>query len=104
MEQEIEARPLTGEEIARAAASLAEEMERATEGVEERLGTALDRNQREARAIGKELWERFIALRRELIRRGVHDPILGRFDSATVVQAGTAAIAEQVRRVAAETR
>lgn len=43
----------------------------------------------------------FIAVRAALIQRGVYDPILARFDSATVPQATLAEIADELAKVAA---
>ena len=51
------------------------------------------------RDLPKELRERFIAVRSELFERGVFDPVLVRFDSATVTQASTPEIAEQLARL-----
>jgi hypothetical protein len=47
-----------------------------------------------------ELRARFIALRTALNALGVYDPVLGRFDSATVPRATTAEISDQLARVA----
>jgi hypothetical protein len=47
------------------------------------------------------LRERFIAVRSALFQRGVFDPLLVRFDSATVTPASTAEVAEQLAAVAA---
>jgi len=47
----------------------------------------------------RELRARFIAVRSELFRRGIFDPVLGRFDSATVTQASTPEIADQLARL-----
>lgn len=48
-----------------------------------------------------ELRARFIAVRAALFQRGIYDPLLVRFDSATVSQAPVAEIAEQLASVAA---
>ena len=45
--------------------------------------------------------QRFIALRGELFQRGVYDPVLVRFDSATAPRATNAEIAEQLEKIAA---
>ncbi|MCU1244750.1 MAG: hypothetical protein JWN02_660 [Acidobacteria bacterium] len=47
------------------------------------------------------LRERFIAVRSALFQRGLFDPVLVRFDSATVPPASTAEVAEQLAAVAA---
>ena len=43
---------------------------------------------------------RFIAVRAELFQRGVFDPVLARFDSATVAQIAPAEAAAQLGKVA----
>ena len=45
--------------------------------------------------------KRFIAVRAELIRRGIFDPLLSRFDSVTVAQATRSQIAERLKTIAA---
>ena len=47
-----------------------------------------------------ELRARFIAIRAELFQRGVFDPVLVRFDSATVPQASPRGIADQLNLLA----
>lgn len=47
------------------------------------------------------LRQRFIAVRSELFQRGIYDPVLVRFDSATVTKASTVEIAEQLATVIA---
>jgi hypothetical protein len=49
----------------------------------------------------KELRARFIDVRAALFQRGIYDPVLVRFDSATVPQASLAEVAEQLASVAA---
>jgi hypothetical protein len=46
------------------------------------------------------LRERVIAVRSALFQRGVFDPVLVRFDSATVTPASTAELADQLAAVA----
>ena len=46
-----------------------------------------------------ELRARFIELRSEMFQRGIFDPILARFDSATVPQPSTQEVAEQLSRL-----
>ena len=53
-----------------------------------------------AAALSPELRRRFIDVRTALFRRGVYDPVLARFDSATVAQANLPEIADQLARVA----
>jgi len=52
------------------------------------------------RDLAKELRARFIAIRAELFQRGIFDPILVRFDSATVPQASPKEIADALSLVA----
>lgn len=47
------------------------------------------------------LRKRFIEVRANLYARGIYDPVLVRFDSATVAQAPVAEIGEQLALVAA---
>ncbi len=47
-----------------------------------------------------DLRERFIDVRAALFQRGIYDPVLVRFDSATVAKASTQEIAEQLAKVA----
>jgi len=53
------------------------------------------------RGLPEELRQRFIDVRAALFARGIYDPVLVRFDSATVAQAPTSEIAEQLATVAA---
>ena len=48
-----------------------------------------------------DLRQRFIDVRAELFQRGIYDPVLVRFDSATAPKASTQEIAEQLATVAA---
>jgi hypothetical protein len=48
------------------------------------------------RGLPEDLRQRFIDVRAELFRRGACDPVLIRFDTATVDQAPTAAVADQL--------
>jgi hypothetical protein len=50
------------------------------------------------------LRDRFITVRAELFQRGVYDPVLVRFDSATVAQASTREVAEELAAVASTLR
>jgi hypothetical protein len=49
----------------------------------------------------KDLRKRFIDVRAHLFARGIYDPVLVRFDSATVPQAPIGEIAEQLAMVGA---
>lgn len=53
------------------------------------------------RGLPEELRERFIDVRAALFQRGIYDPVLVRFDTASVTQASTQEIAEQLEIVAA---
>jgi hypothetical protein len=53
------------------------------------------------RALPALLRERFIDVRAALFQRGIYDPVLVRFDTASAPQASTAEIAEQLEQVAA---
>jgi hypothetical protein len=62
---------------------------------------ALAEELREAKPpLPSDLRRRFIDLRAALFQRGVYDPILVRFDTATVSQASTAEIASQLTQIA----
>ena len=52
------------------------------------------------RGLSEDLRERFLAVRTVLFQRGIYDPVLVRFDTATVAQASTREIAEELARVA----
>lgn len=53
-----------------------------------------------ARTMPDELRERFITFRTLLYVRGLHDPVLARFDSATVAQADSKRIAQALEILA----
>jgi len=52
------------------------------------------------RGLPEDLRNRFIDVRAALFQRGIYDPVLVRFDTASVTQASTAEIAEQLESVA----
>lgn len=52
-------------------------------------------------AMPKDLRARFIHVRAALFQRGIFDPVLVRFDSATVGQASPAEVGDQLAKVAA---
>ena len=52
------------------------------------------------RAIPADLQKQFIDLRAELFQRGIYDPVLVRFDTASAPQATTTEVAEQLKIVA----
>ena len=53
------------------------------------------------RALPPGVRERFIEVRSALFRRGYYDPVLVRFDTATVPQAATAEVADRLTEIAA---
>ncbi len=53
-----------------------------------------------AETVSPELRERFINVRAELFQRGIYDPVLVRFDSATAPKATAQEIGEQLANVA----
>ena len=53
------------------------------------------------RKLPDELRSSFIDIRAALFQRGIYDPVLVRFDTASAPQAATAEIAEQLEKVAA---
>jgi hypothetical protein len=57
-----------------------------------------------ASPIPRDLRQRFVDVRAELFQRGIYDPILVRFDSATVAQASPAEIADELTKVAVSLR
>ena len=77
---------MTIEDLKTAAANLARELQQSA--------AASNRD------LPAELRARFIAIRAELFQRGVFDPVLVRFDSATVPQASPREIAEQLNLLA----
>ncbi len=44
--------------------------------------------------------KRFVELRADLVQRGIYDPVLVRFDSATAPRATNSEIAEQLEKIA----
>jgi hypothetical protein len=52
------------------------------------------------RGLPEPLRERFIDVRAALYQRGIYDPVLVRFDTASVTQASTREVAEQLETVA----
>lgn len=50
--------------------------------------------------VGGALRARFIEVRSALFQRGIYDPVLVRFDSATAPRAGVEEVAEQLEQVA----
>lgn len=70
-------------------------------GVAAAAGTAVPTGGGSAqRGLPEEVRQRFIDVRSALIERGIFDPVLIRFDTATAPQASTAEIAQQLGAVA----
>jgi hypothetical protein len=90
---------MTPAEMKLEASNLADKIRAIPSGTQP-MGTAIDRNQRSIRAFPDDLWNRFIRFRGELYRKGIYDPVLGRFDSATVTQADSTSIADQLVKLA----
>ncbi len=65
------------------------------------MAAAVAEEMKGASAVSGDLRERFINVRAALFQRGIYDPVLVRFDSATAPRASTAEIAEQLATVAA---
>lgn len=61
---------------------------------------AVAREMRESADLSKELRARFVAIRAELFQRGIFDPILVRFDTASAPQASPSEIADELSLVA----
>jgi hypothetical protein len=89
---------MTLEELKAMAADVARAMLEASAGVTDGPVTGTGGGSRH-RGLPEELRKRFIAVRSELFQRGIYDPVLVRFDTATVTQASTRQIAEQLQRV-----
>lgn len=62
---------------------------------------AIARDMKNASDIPPALRARFITIRAALFQRGIYDPVLVRFDSATVSHASVTEIADQLEKVAA---
>jgi hypothetical protein len=58
------------------------------------------REMRESATVSTELRARFVAIRAELFQRGIFDPVLARFDTATTSQASTREVADELTLVA----
>lgn len=64
------------------------------------MAAAVAEELRNAADVPPALRERFINVRAALFQRGIYDPVLVRFDSATAPRATSAEIAEQLATVA----
>jgi hypothetical protein len=65
------------------------------------LAASVASEMKAAETVSPPLRERFISVRAALFQRGIYDPVLVRFDSATVAKAPAAEIATRLAEVAA---
>ena len=86
---------MTNEELKSMAAEAAGELLSATGGEPAASGGGSRQ-----RGVPEPLRERFIRVRTELFQRGIFDPVLVRFDTASAPQATTSQIGEQLQAVA----
>jgi hypothetical protein len=86
---------MTNEELKSMAADVAAELQSAMGG--EPAATGGGSRQR---GLPEPLRERFIQVRTALFQRGIFDPVLVRFDTATAPQASTKEVGEQLAAVA----
>lgn len=92
--------PITLDEIRSAAVVIAGELRAAATNTPNEPIPATGGGSRH-RNLPEDLRQRFIDLRAELYQRGIFDPVLARFDSATVPQVSTLQIAEQLELISA---
>lgn len=90
--------PMTMEELRSAAAVIAGELRAAVANSPGEPVPATGGGSRH-RKLPEDLRQRFVDVRAELYQRGIYDPVLARFDSATVTQASTLALAEQLELI-----
>jgi hypothetical protein len=88
---------MTTAEIKTAAAEVAAALQSAGGGTEPIAGTGGGSRHR---GLPEEVRKTFLAVRAELFQRGIYDPVLVRFDTATVAQAPNAEIAAALAKVA----
>ena len=86
----------TIEEVKAAAVSVADAMKAAAPGGKDATPGGGSRH----RGLPEELRRRFIDVRTALFQRGIYDPVLVRFDSATAPKATAQEIGEQLADVA----
>lgn len=91
--------PVRREEIKVLAAAVAEEL-KAAAGKGDREPIAGTGGGSRHRNLPEPLRQRFIEVRAALFERGIFNPVLARFDTATVEQASTIEVAEELARVA----
>jgi hypothetical protein len=83
------------EELKRMAVEVAGELQSASGGEPAAMGGGSRQ-----RGLPEALRERFIRVRTALVQRGIFDPVLVRFDTASAPQASTKEVAEQLAAVA----
>jgi hypothetical protein len=85
---------MTNEELKTMAAEVANELQSATAGEPAAAGGGSRQ-----RGLPEPLRQRFISVRTALFQRGIFDPVLVRFDTASAPQASTKEIGEQLAKV-----
>jgi hypothetical protein len=88
------------DELRSMAAAVAEELKAAAAGSENAPIPGTGGGSRH-RGLPEDLRDRFIDVRAALFQRGIYDPVLVRFDTASVAQASTLELAERLEQVAA---
>jgi len=86
---------MTNEELKSMAAEVATELQSATAGEPATTGGGSRQ-----RGLPESLRDRFIRVRTALFQRGIFDPVLVRFDTASAPQASTKEVGEQLAAVA----
>lgn len=87
-------RPATVEELKADAAAVAAELQQHGGGADNVGGGSLHRR------LPEDLRRRFVGVRQALFARGVFEPMLARFDSATVTPASNQEIGERLAAIA----
>ena len=88
---------MTTEQIRALATEVAAELRAANPANEKLSGTGGGSRHR---GLPEAVRAKFIAVRTEMFRRGLYDPVLVRFDTATVSQAPAAEVAERLEQLA----
>ena len=86
---------MTNEELKSMAAEVAAELQSTSSG-----DPAVTGGGSRQRGLPEPIRERFIQVRTALFQRGIFDPVLVRFDTATAPQASTKEVGEQLAAVA----
>ena len=86
---------MTIDEIKTHAAAVANELKAAASGPVANTGGGSRH-----RGLPEDLRTRFLDVRAALFQRGIYDPVLVRFDTASVTQASTQEVAEQLGTIA----